>query len=91
MLLARDFLVGGEIVGSCCQCNSHLCSFMMFMTGVMNVVKQYYDEVGWGRGGCFFERARRGEQVKKFRCLMEEGLSHAINSLFNIKIQATQE
>ena len=59
MLLGRDFLVSGEIVGSCCQCNSHLCSFMMFMTGFVNVVKQYYDEVGWGRG-FFLKGAPRG-------------------------------
>ena len=66
---------------------------MMFMTGVVNVVKEYYDEVGRGRGGgfFFFERARRGEQVNKFRSLMEEGFCHAINSLSNKKMQASQE
>ena len=50
----------GEIVAPCYQCNSHLCSFMMFMTGFVNVVKQYYDEVGRGRWGFFLNGAPRG-------------------------------
>lgn len=31
----------------------YLCNFIMFMTGIAQVVDQYYDEVGRGRGNGF--------------------------------------
>ncbi len=65
MLFGQRILIVIEALGSSIQCNSYLCSFMTFMTGVVKVVKQCSESVmslggvaGTGVFFIFFEGAK---------------------------------
>ena len=67
----------------------YLCNFIMFMTGIAQVVDQYYDEVGRGRGSGIYLKERKAGGIVQQKPLPDGGTSSATQSriLLVVKIR----
>ena len=67
---------------------------MTFMTEVVEVLKQYCGELGWGRRSAFYFNSANSTNAVAWYSDLEERLSHAFNEdycLMGVEIQATRK